>query len=387
LARTVLFLHSSAGRYGADLQLLALAGGLDRARFRAFAVLPERGELASLLEDAGVEVEVRRLAVLRRMLLSPRGMGALAVRLASDRGALARLARERGAALVHSNTSVILSGQAAARGAGAGHVMHVREIYAGAGAVALWPLQRRRILRAEAVACISEAVAAQFPAAPNVTVLRDGLPRTPGRAERAAARAALGLREDAFSVALIGRVSDWKGQDVLARALAEPALTQIGAAGLVAGAPFPGNERVETELRRLRDDLGLGERLSLLGFREDLATVLGAADAVAVPSKRPEPLGLVALEAGAVGLPVVASAAGGLAEAVLDGKTGLLVPPGDHRALAAALRRLADDPQLANRLGQAAVRHVRERFSHERMVREVEELYERLLERAGGTAA
>jgi hypothetical protein len=65
LPRTVLFLHSSAGRYGADLQLLALAGGLDD-RYRAIAVLPERGELAPLLENEGVEVLVRPLAVLRR---------------------------------------------------------------------------------------------------------------------------------------------------------------------------------------------------------------------------------------------------------------------------------------------------------------------------------
>ena len=64
-----------------------------------------------------------------------------------------------------------------------------------------------------------------------------------------------------------------------------------------------------------------------LGFREDVDTVLGAADAVAVPSTRPEPLGLVALEAGAAGLPVVASADGGVAEVVRDGVSGLLVAP------------------------------------------------------------
>jgi glycosyltransferase involved in cell wall biosynthesis len=381
LSRTVLFLHSSAGRYGADLQLLALAGGLDRARYRALAVLPERGALAPLLGEAGVEVVSRPLAVLRRSRPAPL---ATAGRLIADRRDLAALARQRGAALVHSNTSVVLGGQAAARGAGVPHVLHVREIYTGAGgaaAAALWPLMRRRLVRADAVLCISRAVAEQFGAASNVQVLHDGLPRGPARADRAAARDALGLAPDALVVALVGRVSDWKGQDVLARALAEPTLAGIGAVGLVAGDPFPGNERSEPELRELAASLGLGERLRLLGFREDIETVLGAADALAVPSTRPEPLGLVALEGSSAGLPVVASDHGGLREAVRHGETGLLVPPGDAGALAGALRLLADDPDLAGRLGAAGAEHVRANFGLERMLDELQTVYDRVLER------
>ena len=380
MPRTVLFLHSSAGRYGADLQLLSMADGLDRSRFTPLCVLPERGELTPLLEEAGAEVLTRPLAVLRRDL-TPRGAAAMAAAVARDRRSLARLARERNVRLVHSNTSVVLSGQALARAAGAKHVLHVREIYTGAGGRAggaLWPLMRRRLLRADAVACISEAVAAQFPPG-RVSVLRDGLTRIPEPAGRSCARAALGLEEEPFTVALIGRVSDWKGQDVLARALAEPSLAEIGAVGLVAGDAWPGRERFEAELASLRDRLGLGERLRLLGYREDLDAVLGAADAVAVPSTRPEPLGLVALEAAAAGKPVVASAHGGLPEIVEDGTTGMLVPPGDHGRLAARLRELADDPALGRRLGEAARARVRERFGRERMLAELHALYERLL--------
>lgn len=330
-------------------------------------MLPEPGQLGLLLEESDVEVVVRPLAVLRRSLLTPGGLVATGARLARDRRELARLAAERQAAIVHSNTSVVLGGQAAASRAGARHVMHVREIYAGAGgrvAESVWPLMRRRIERADAVVCISRAVAAQFR---DPTVIHDGLARAPEPAGRAAARAELGVPQDAFVVALIGRVSDWKGQRELADAIAGTDFV-----ALVAGDPFPGNEWVERELRR-------AEGVRLLGFREDVGTVLGAADAVVVPSTRPEPLGLVALEAAAAGLPVVASAHGGLAEVVRDGETGLLVPPGDRAALAAALKRLAGDPELGSRLGEAAARDVQQRFSHERMLREIQDLYERLL--------
>ena len=203
--------------------------------------------------------------------------------------------------MVHDNTSVILGGAGVARGAGAAHVVHVREIWTGGGRGerALWPLMRRRLLRADALVGISQAVCDQFPPGAAV-LLRDGLPREPEPVDRDRARAELGLPADRFVVAVVGRVHPWKGQDVLARALAEPALAQIGAVGVVAGDAIPGGDAGE-RLDALAADLGVQDRLVRLGFRDDVDTVLGAADAVAVPSTRPEPLGLVALEAGAAG--------------------------------------------------------------------------------------
>jgi glycosyltransferase involved in cell wall biosynthesis len=380
VACAVLLLHSSAGLYGADLQLLAIARGLDRERWRPVCVLPERGELTGELEDAGAEVLTRPLAALRRGQATPAGAAALVRSARRDAREVSRLALEREVALVHSNTSVLLAGEAVARRAGVPHLLHVREIYSGAGgplARLAWPLLRRRLLRADALACISDAVAAQFGDSPRVRVVRDGLPRDPHPLPRADACAALGAPPDRFLVALVGRVSDWKGQDVLARALAQPALSEIGAVGLVAGDAIPGTGRAEA-LDLLAGQLGVGDRLFRLGFRRDVDAVLGAADALVVPSVRPEPLGLVALEAAAAGLPVVASAHGGVTEVVSDGETGVLVPPGDAWALAVALRGLADDPDRARRLGAAGARRVAERFSRARMLAEIQELYARL---------
>ena len=369
-----MLLHSSAGRYGADRQLLALAAGLDRGRFTPVAVLPERGELAAPLEDAGVEVVVADLAVLRRAELGPRGAWRV---LRPAVGELEALARERGAALVHSNTSVIASGEPLARALGVPHVQHVRELYPRVPLV--WPMWRRRLLAADRLLCVSQAVAAQFPGWERIAVVHDGLSEPPQRGDRAEARAALGIDDDRFAVAVLGRVSDWKGQDVLARALAEPPLESIGAVGLIAGEPWPGAERPAAELDRLRNELSLGDRLRLLGFRPDLDALLGAVDAVAVPSTRPDPFPNAALEAAAAGVPVVAAAHGGLPEMLRDGETGLLVTPGDPAALASALRSLADDPARAQRIGAAAASDVAARFSAERMLEAVHAHYDALL--------
>lgn len=369
-----MLLHSSAGRYGADRLLLALASRLDRDRFTPVAVLPERGELAGLLEDAGVEAVAADLAVLRRAELGPRG----AVRmLRSDERELEALARSRDAALVHSNTSVILSGQRLADAIDVPHVLHVRELYPRVPVA--WPLWRRRLLRADRVVCMSEAIAAQFGGSSKAVVVYDGLPRTAGRGDRARARAELGVDPSSFVVALLGRISNWKGQDVLARALAEPALAERSVVGLIAGSPWPGADGPLRELERLQADLGLGDRLRLVGFHDDIDTLLAAADAVAVPSTRPEPFGLVALEAAAAGLPVVAAAHGGLLEIIRDGETGLLAEPGSPSALAAALRRLADDSDAAEAMGAAAAADVTARFRPEATLAAVEALYDELL--------
>jgi glycosyltransferase involved in cell wall biosynthesis len=338
-------------------------------------VLPERGDLERLLEEAGVEVVVTPLAVLRRGLLNPRGALSLARALRRDRGVLGRLAASSRAALVHSNTSVVLGGHAL----DLPHLVHAREIYAGVAGFAgelAWPRLRRRLEEADALACVSQAVADQFSSI--AFVLHDGLTRVPRPRAREDARAELGLPADRFVVALLGRVSDWKGQDVLAQALARPPLAQIGALGLVAGDAFAGQERLVGELATLRAELGLADRLRLLGFRGDVDTVLGAADAVAVPSTRPDPLPNTALEAGAAGLPVVGSAAGGLPEIVENGETGLLVQMGSVEQLASALRRLADDPAAARRMGERAASLVPERFSLTALLDGVQDCYERL---------
>ena len=373
MARTILFLHSSAGRYGADRQLLALASGLDRDQFRPVAVLPERGELAGPLEEAGVEVEVAGLSILRRAELGHSLWSILRLRVRE----LESLARAHRVALIHSNTSVIASGHELARELGVPHVLHVRELYPPVPLA--WPSWRRFMLRADRLLCVSHAVAAQFLRSDRVSVVHDGLPGAPERGERSAARAALGLDRDKFAVAILGRVSAWKGQDVLARALAEAPLASIGAVGLVAGTPWPGTNRPASRLDRLRGELALGDRLRSLGFQDDVGALLGAVDAVAVPSTRPDPFPNAALEAAAAGVPVVAAAHGGLPEMLRDGETGLLVEPGDPAELAAALRSLADDPHRARRLGDAAAADVAARFSAERMLEAVQAHYTALL--------
>lgn len=157
----------------------------------------------------------------------------------------------------------------------------------------------------------------------------------------------------------VGRLVERKGVDDAIRALA---LLRAGdhpldAELFVAGGPVAAALGADVEARRLTrlaGSLGVADRVHLLGrvVPAELPDQLRAADVVVAPPWY-EPFGIVPLEAMACGRPVVGSAVGGLLDSVADGTTGLLVPPRDPTALAAAIRALATDPQLRARLGRA----------------------------------
>jgi glycosyltransferase involved in cell wall biosynthesis len=124
--------------------------------------------------------------------------------------------------------------------------------------------------------------------------------------------------------------------------------------------------------------LGLGRSVRFLGFRQDVPSLLACAEVLVLPSLN-EGFGMVLVEAMAMGKPVVASAVGGVPEVVLDGQAGLLIPPADPRALAAAILRLLADPRAARRMGEAGRERARESFSRKAFLQAHRDLYGELL--------
>jgi glycosyltransferase involved in cell wall biosynthesis len=182
----------------------------------------------------------------------------------------------------------------------------------------------------------------------------------------------LGLPEGAPVVGLVGRLDHWgKGHKELFAAMA-----QIRERHSVHALIVGGGRRLE-EVRQAAADLGLADRVHFLGPRADVPDLLNAMDIFVLPSYS-EGLSLALLEAMAAGKPVIATAVGGTPEVVTDGVNGLLIPPRDAGALAGALERLLADPAWAKELGAHARAHVRERYSLDRLGREMNEIYEQL---------
>lgn len=182
---------------------------------------------------------------------------------------------------------------------------------------------------------------------------------------RAAARARLGLPQDALIPLFAGRIQPLKAPDVLVRAVAvllerDPSLRDRLLVPVVGGPSGSGLAKPEA-LHKLAARLGVSDvvRFQPPVPQERLADWYRAATVLVMPSYS-ESFGLVAIEAQACGTPVIASAVGGLPVAVADGRTGFLVPGHDPCDYARALRRFADHPALAAELGAAAARHARD---------------------------
>jgi len=187
-------------------------------------------------------------------------------------------------------------------------------------------------------------------------------------------RVELGLPPGAPLVGDVAAFGWHKAQEVLVEAT-PLLLARVPDAHVVLIGDGECRPRVEETARRLGI---LGSRVHFLGFRDDVPDVLGCLD-VFVMSSVMEGLCTSALDAQAAGVPVVASAVGGLVEAVADGETGILVPPRDPAALAAATARVLLDGGLRSRLGAAGRTRVREGFSVKAMVKGTRAVYERMV--------
>ena len=178
-------------------------------------------------------------------------------------------------------------------------------------------------------------------------------------------------------VGTVGRLTPQKGTRHLVAAAARVVPQVPDTRFLVLG-----QGDLRESLERQVKDLGLERHVLLTGFQEDVWGVMRSLDVFVMSSVAESPGGTI-LEAMACGCPVVATRVGGIAESVLDEETGLLVPPRDEPALAAAIVRLLGDPALCRDLGAAARRRVETTFSVEEMVRELVEVYERFRARPG----
>jgi glycosyltransferase involved in cell wall biosynthesis len=163
---------------------------------------------------------------------------------------------------------------------------------------------------------------------------------------------------DAPVVGLFGRLSSWKGQHVLIRALGELPTVQ---AVLVGSAMF-GQEAYEAELRQLAESRGVSGRVRFTGFQDDVAAIMAGVDVVVHTSIHPEPFGRVVVEGMLAGRPVVATNGGGVNEIIVDGETGLLVPPNEPMALAGAISRLLADSDFAACIAATGRASAAERF-------------------------
>ena len=369
MARSIFYYTDSHTLGGAEQALFMLIGALDREEWEPTLLLESGLGVEAVAEPArALDVPVR--------LVRPLPLGLAGARRAPG---FARLLRSERPDVFHAHLSWPL---AAKYGLASALLAHVPAVVATVQLIPEMDLDRSSRLQLRAIArragctiAVSRDIAAElvdrfgWPAErvevvhnavdlarfenTGAAVLRDGL--TGGTDRRVVLTAA--------------RLDEQKGHPELLRAAAElPEALFV----LVGEGPR------RAALQSLAAELGIADRVLFLGHRTDIPELLAACDVFALPSLY-EGSSLAVLEAMAAGRPVVSSAIGGTDELLSDGESGLLVPPGDSRALAEALRRLLGDGELRAALGQAGRARAERDFSREAMAGRVTGIYRRLL--------
>jgi sugar transferase (PEP-CTERM/EpsH1 system associated) len=360
--KPILYLITELSTGGAQAALLRLLKGLDRRRYTPTVACLYNG-------DGAVAREIRALSI---------PVFDAQMRHKADLPALLRLyrhiRRSRPTILHTSLFHANLSGRVLGRLAG------VPTVICSERTMAMEDAWRYRVNRwtiglADRVIAVSANVRdfcvshIGLPA-DKLVVIYNGveLPEEP-TSSRQEARAELGLPGDGPVVGTVSRLNPVKGVDFLIQALAQMDDVTLVIIG-------DGPERAALEV--LAGDLGVAGRIHWAGHRRDVPHLLPALDVFVQPSLH-EGLPNTVLEAMAAGLPVVATAVGGTPEVVVDGLTGVLVPPRDSSALAGAVAMLLSDQNLRHGMGQAGRERVAKHFAARRMIEQTERLYEQLL--------
>lgn len=367
----ILCVHQGGELYGSDRSFLQAVEAFRQGWPDAIihVLLAGDGPLRPLLLDVADAVFVRDLCVLR--LAKP-----VATSLKCTVAAPYYLARASidilRADLVYVNTTVIADYMLAARIAPQKLVIHAREIPKSRA----MPIVRSLVLGSKAhVIFNSEATreAMALPMAQPQAVIHNGVDAIAGAHEPDVPDAFTSGRP--LRIALLGRINNWKGQDLLVEAIARlPRDTQVRLRARIVGSTF---QNVRAPVEALEQAIaagGLSQVVTLEPFRDDPSEVYRWADICIVPSRLPEPFGRVAIEAMAYARPVIAAAHGGLVEIVEDGRSGWLVAPNDADALAAALRQVIDDPALVTQRSVGALVRFAAHFSATTMNRRLQEV-------------
>jgi glycosyltransferase involved in cell wall biosynthesis len=370
---SVLFVDHAGVLGGAELSLLDLAAAFGAG---SETLLFADGPFRVALEARGVQVSVESLGALKHVKKETFLPGPAAF---TDAARLARLVGRRAKPhrVIYANSQkAFVVAAAAGLLARRPVAWHLRDIlasphFSGTNVRAAVTLAN---LRAARVIANSRATAAAFATAGGreslVRVVHNGIDPAPFDAVTpeiaTAIRAALGVPADAFVVALFGRFHPWKGQQVLLDALTK--LPRVHA--LIVGAPLFGEEAFASALHAQAAKTGVAHRAHFLGFRSDVPELMSSADAIVHASVNPEPFGRVIVEGMLARRPVIATRAGGVTE-IIDGDTGILVPPNDADALVQAIESLSADPDRASLLAARGSVRARAEFSVSAMVRGV----------------
>ena len=378
--KRILYLHAGAEMYGADKVLLELIKGLDSKEFEAHVILPNDGVLVEALRQVGAKVSVLDYPILRRKYFNPKGIADYIRSYNFYAKQIALYAREHSIDMVHNNTAAVLEGIYLKRKLKLPLIWHVHEIIVKPKAISDF-INMLMGRYADKIVTVSQAVANHIKQSPfikdsQVEVIYNGVDNAVYYPMDASSiREKFDIAQDALVIGMIGRVNAIKGQNDFIEAV-EPLLEKKEqAVAFLAGGVFPGEEWRLEELDKRIASSSVVSQIHRIDYYDKTSELYNMFDIFVLPSIKPDSLPTVVLEAMACSKPVVGYNNGGIAEMVVDDKSGCLVKPNCPQELSNAISLLLDSSEKREKFGRVGYQRQKELFSLESYIKNFSELY------------
>ena len=381
--KRILYLHAGAEMYGADKVLLELIKGLDSKEFEAHVILPNDGVLVEALRQVGAQVSVLDYPILRRKYFNPKGIADYIRSYNFYAKQIALYARQHSIDMVHNNTAAVLEGIYLKRKLKLPLIWHVHEIIVKPKAISDF-INMLMGRYADKIVTVSQAVANHIKQSPfikdsQVEVIYNGVDNAVYYPMDASSiREKFDIAQDALVIGMIGRVNAIKGQNDFIEAV-EPLLEKNEqAVAFLAGGVFPGEEWRLEELDNRIASSSVVSQIHRIDYYDKTSELYNMFDIFVLPSIKPDSLPTVVLEAMACSKPVVGYNNGGIAEMVVDDKSGYLVKPNRPQELSNAISLLLDSSEKREKFGRVGYQRQKELFSLESYIKNFSEFYDNL---------
>lgn len=365
MKKKILFLHSSSELYGSDKSLLNLIDKLDRSKYQLYVMLPSHGELVKELEKTNnCTVIIKPIAILRRKNFTLKGIVNYFSEFFSSVKYLKEFIREKSIDIVYTNTSVVFPGGIAAKSLNKKSVWHIREIISN---------KYENFFVKKIVNRYADIIIGNSHATLNSIIIDENKGRVIYNV--------VDIKNDfldvkkvssAFTIGMAGRINRWKGQDFFLDAAFKILEDYPEATFLIAGDVFKGEEYLKKNLERRIAESGYSKNIKLLGLVSNMEKFYRSLDIFVLPSIKPEPFGLVILEAMARDIPVIATNFGGPSEIIQNGVTGILVEPENVLELSNEIKRLINDSEKRMEIARNGQKMQQEKFSIDEYIEKIQ---------------
>ena len=384
--KNILFIHQSAELYGSDKTLLLLLKNLDKNKFKPVVLLPFDGPLKEALENEKIEVVIAPVLKLYRKLFTPKNLIGFFKDIKTAFKIVNELHKKYQFTLIYSNTLAVLLGIMFAWKNNIKHLWHVHEIIEKPSLfkkafVGLLSLKSNThiVYNSQATKVFWEL---------NKSIINKGVVIWNGieiYTPESSTSELFDIRKNLFLaqpneiiLALVGRISRWKGQMILLDAFNNLVQKNDNIKLVFVGAPPPNQEKFQEDLEDRISSFNLNDKVLIIPFQNEIHKIWQAIDIAVVPSTEPEPFGMVAIEAMLAHKPIVGSNHGGLTEIIENNATGFLVTPNSVQDLVIALEKLIQNELLRKEMGENGYLRVTTAFSVEQYVDSFEKFFEKI---------